>query len=381
MKESIVRFAVVSTLAMPVLAHAQQARGFVVMLGSDTIGVERFERSGDRVVGMLVRRLPQTNVLRYQVTFNADGSVAAYQQSLTRADGSPVPNATASPLKMTFTGDSVFRDVVRNNEPVNLRSAAPKTTLPNIGGSWFGQELAIQTAKRGGQVFGIGVNPQQAAPAQVNVQLIGSDSAEIVIQGFRTGFKLDSNGQIVRGDGSLTTQKFIVTPDARVNAASIANAWAAKDAAGQAMGVASPRDTVTAVVGGANIWIDYGRPAKRGRMIWGTLVPYDTTWRLGANAATQFKTDKDLEIGGVTVPAGMYTLWLYPSATKSFLIVNTQTGQWGTAYDASKDLARIPLDAHMSLPKEEERFRIFVENEMLMMHWDRGGYGVKIKAK
>ncbi len=381
MRSLIVRVGVACMLTLPVLAHAQQPRGFVVMLGSDTIGVERFERSGDRIVGMLVRRLPQTNVLRYTVTFNADGTVASYQQTLTRADGSPVPNAPAVPLKMTFTGDSVFRDVVRNNEPVNLRSAAPKTTLPNIGGSWFGQELAIQTARRGGQVFGIGVNAQQAAPAQVNVQLIGSDSAEIVIQGFRTGFKLDSNGQIVRGDGSLTTQKFIVTPDARVNAARLATDWAAKDAAGQPMGIASPRDTVSAVVGGANIWIDYGRPAKRGRTIWGTLVPHDTTWRLGANAATQFKTDKDLDIGGMTVPAGMYTLWLLPSPTKSFLIVNTQTGQWGTAYDGSKDLVRIPLDPHMSLPASEERFRIFVQSDMLMMHWDRGGYGVKIKSK
>lgn len=380
MRSLIVKTGVTCLLALPVTAQAQ-TRGFVVMLGSDTIGVERFERSGDRVVGMLVRRLPQTNVLRYAVSFNADGSVASYQQSLTRADGSPIPNAPAVPLKMTFTADSVFRDVIRNNEPVNLRSAAPKTTLPNIGGSWLGQELAIQTAKRGGQVFGIGVNPQQAAPTQVGVQLIGSDSAEIVIQGFRTGFKLDGNGQIVRGDGSLTTQKFIVTPDARVNAASIANEWAAKDAAGQPMGIASPRDTVTAVVGGANVWIDYGRPSKRGRTIWGTLVPYDTTWRLGANAATQLKTDKDLDIGGMTVPAGMYTLWLLPSATKSFLVVNTQTGQWGTAYDSSKDLVRIPLDPHMSLPESEERFRIFVVNDMLMMHWDRGGYGVKIKSK
>lgn len=380
MRSLIVRAGVTCLFALPVAVQAQ-TRGFVVTLGSDTIGVERFERNGDRVVGMLVRRLPQTNVLRYQITFNADGSVAAYQQNLTRADASPIPNAPAAPLKMTFTGDSVFRDLIRNNEPVTLRSAAPKTTLPNIGGSWLGQELAIQTAKRSGQVFAIGVNPQQAAPTQVNVQLIGSDSAEIVIQGFRTGFKLDDNGQIVRGDGSLTTQKFIVTPDSKVNAASIARDWAAKDAAGQAMGVASPRDTVNAVIAGANIWIDYGRPAKRGRTIWGTLVPYDTTWRLGANAATQFRTDKDLDIGGMTVPAGMYTLWLFPSATQSFLVVNTQTGQWGTAYDSSKDLVRIPLDAHKSLPESEERFRIFVQNDMLMMHWDRGGYGVKIKSK
>ncbi|MGH9204516.1 MAG: DUF2911 domain-containing protein, partial [Vicinamibacterales bacterium] len=140
--------------------------------------------------------------------------------------------------------------------------------------------------------------------------------------------KLNQSGQVVRGDGSLTTQKFIATPETSADLAAIGAAWAAKDAAGQSMGAASTRDTVNASVAGANIWIDYGRPAKRGRAIWGALVPYDTTWRLGANAATQFKSDKDLEIGGVTVPAGMYTLFLYPSATQSFLIVNTQTGQW-----------------------------------------------------
>ena len=227
----------------------------------------------------------------------------------------------------------------------------------------------------------IGVNAQQAAPVPVTVRLIGSDSAEVITQGFRTGFKLDANGRIIRGDGSLTTQKFVATPVTSPDLSAIAAAWAAKDAAGQPMGVASTRDTVTATVAGANIWIDYGRPAKRGRAIWGALVPFDTTWRLGANAATQFRTDKDLDIGGVTVPAGSYTLWLYPTATQSFLVVNTQTGQWGTAYDASKDLVRVPLDPHMSLPNSEERFRIFVQGDMLMLHWDRGGYGVKIKAK
>lgn len=379
MRRFIVELGVAGVLALPIAVQAQ-SRGFIVRLGNDTIAIERFERSADRIEGSILRRIPQTNFFKYSIGLNPDGSVATYEQRVLRADGSPSPLAPA-PLKIAFIGDSVIRDVMRNNEPVNLRAAAPKATLPAMGGSWLGSELIIQAVKRGGPVHTIGVNAQQAAPVAVNVRLIGSDSAEIITQGFRTGVKLDGNGQIVRGDGSLTTQKFIATPEPNANLNAIAAAWAAKDAAGQSMGVASTRDTVTAAVAGANIWIDYGRPAKRGRAIWGALVPYDTTWRLGANAATQFRTDKDLDIGGVTVPAGSYTLWLYPTATQSFLVVNTQTGQWGTAYDASKDLVRIPLDPHMSLPNTEERFRIFVQGDMLMLHWDRGGYGVKIKAK
>jgi hypothetical protein len=141
------------------------------------------------------------------------------------------------------------------------------------------------------------------------------------------------------------------------------------------------RDTVRANIGGATIMIDYGRPARRGREVWGALVPYDTLWRLGANAATQFRTDKDLDVGGVHVPAGFYSLWLVATKRAGWLIVNKQTGQWGTAYNRSQDIARIPLDPHMNLDRSEERFRIFFQGDTLMMHWDRGGYVVRIVPK
>jgi hypothetical protein len=367
------------SLISPIGLRAQSG-GFVVRLGTDTLAVERYTRSADKIEGTLVRRNPQTTVVKYTIGLNRDGSVASYEQAVFRADGSPMPNVPAG-TKMTFAAESITRTTFRGDQPVTLRSANPRVTLPAIGGSWVAYEMQIQAAKKGGDVYTLGFNAQQAAPTKADIRLIGSDSAEVVNVGFRTGFKLDRNGRIARGDGSLTTQKFITTPIATIDVNAIATAWSAKDAAGQAMGIASPRDTVTASVAGANITIDYGRPAKRGREIWGKLVPYDTTWRLGANAATQFRTDKDLEIGGVTVPAGFYTLWLYPTATKSWLVVNKQTGQWGTAYDQAQDLVRIPLQPHMNLPTEEERFRMFVQGDMLMMHWDKGGYGVKIASK
>jgi hypothetical protein len=239
--------------------------------------------------------------------------------------------------------------------------------------------LLIGAARRG-PVHSIGFAAQQNAAVRQEVRLIGADSAEIVVQGFRTGYRLSTDGRVLRSDGALTTQKFVATPDSGINIGTIASAWAARDAAGQALGAASTRDTVRATIAGANIWIDYGRPAARGREIWGKLVPYDTTWRLGANAATQIRTDREILLGGVRIPAGTYTLFLYPTAREAWLIVNKQTGQWGTAYDATQDLAKVPLQLHMNLPVAEERFRIFVEGDVLMMHWDRGGYGVRITS-
>jgi hypothetical protein len=105
----------------------------------------------------------------------------------------------------------------------------------------------------------------------------------------------------------------------------------------------SPHDTVKATVGGASISIEYGRPYMRGRKIVGSLVPYDHVWRTGADAATTLSTSKDLVIGGAAVPTGKVTLYTLPAEAGWKLIINKQTGQWGTEYDQAQDLARVDL--------------------------------------
>jgi hypothetical protein len=90
------------------------------------------------------------------------------------------------------------------------------------------------------------------------------------------------------------------------------------------------------------ITINYGQPFLRGRPL-ATLAPNGSRWRLGANEATSIETDVDLVIGGLTVPKGKYTLSALPDAAGWKLIINKQTGQWGTAYDAAQDLGRVDL--------------------------------------
>lgn len=359
------------SLAVASTTHAQSG-AFLTRLGSDTVAVERFERSGGTITGSILRRSPQTVVVKYSIELDNQGNPVSFAQETVAADGSALPNAQG-PLKMRFTADSVYRDLVQNGQRVTLASASPRGTLPSIGLSWVAAELQIATARRAGSVSTIGFAPNQSSPSPLEVRLIGSDSAEIVQQGFRTGARLDAEGKVIRGDGSLTTQKFLVTRITPPDLAKLGAAWATTP-----MGAASTRDTVNATIGQTTLWLDYGRPSRRGREIWGKLVPFDTTWRFGANAAAQLRTSGNLVIGGMTVPAGSYSVWLYPSAEQSYLILNSQTGQWGTQYDAARDVARIPVDKHMSLPASEERFRVFVENGVLMMHWDRGGYGVRV---
>src|SRR6185503_15232723 len=100
----------------------------------------------------------------------------------------------------------------------------------------------------------------------------------------------------------------------------------------------SPPGTAEVSLKGKTITIDYSRPSMRGRKIMGELVPYDKVWRTGANEATTLTTPVDLNIGGTKVPAGKYTLWTLPSAGTWKLIINKQTGQWGTNYDEKTGL-------------------------------------------
>jgi hypothetical protein len=118
--------------------------------------------------------------------------------------------------------------------------------------------------------------------------------------------------------------------------------------------------TAAPLAGPAVIRIEYGQPHARGRTVMGSaLVPMDSVWRFGANLATHLTTDVDLDIGGQRVPRGTYTLFALPSANGWQLIVNRQTGQWGTDYDARSDLARIPL-RQRTLAEPLESFTVWL---------------------
>lgn len=106
----------------------------------------------------------------------------------------------------------------------------------------------------------------------------------------------------------------------------------------------SPPAKAEATLNGKKITIDYSAPSKRNRVIMGGLVPYGKVWRTGANAATTLTTETDLMIGSLHVPKGTYTLYTIPEAKQWTLIVNKQTGQWGTEYNQAQDLGRVKLN-------------------------------------
>jgi hypothetical protein len=236
--------------------------------------------------------------------------------------------------------------------------------LPSIPASYGLYELALARMSLLGRdsvefaVVPLNLTAQQATPQAVRV--IGRDSVRITVNGKPLYLRHDGRGGIQGLDGSLTTFKVQVERVGGADLDAFAKSWAAREQGGVAPGQASTRDTVKATIGGAHLWIDYGRPSLRGRDVWVNGVLGDTLWRTGANAATQFRSDVDLMVGGATIPAGTYTLWTASTPSGYRLVVNRQVGQWGTVYDATRDLVRVPL-RESSVASPVERFTIEFE--------------------
>ena len=105
---------------------------------------------------------------------------------------------------------------------------------------------------------------------------------------------MDSSGRMLTLDGTATTAKVEVK---RVLAPDLEHFARAFRRSGPWAGL-SPRDTAWGEIGPARMMVDYGRPSRRGRVVFGQVVPWGRVWRTGANEATQFTTDTPLVIGG-----------------------------------------------------------------------------------
>ncbi|HJU67672.1 MAG TPA: DUF2911 domain-containing protein [Gemmatimonadaceae bacterium] len=147
----------------------------------------------------------------------------------------------------------------------------------------------------------------------------------------------------------------------------------------------SPRDSTEQTIGAARVVVDYGRPSMRRRKIFGSLVPFGAVWRTGANEATHLRTDRDITIGTIRVPRGTYTLWTIPERDGWTLIINRQTGQWGTDYDKTQDVGRASMKLS-TLREPVEQFTIVIEptrngSGTLAMIWDTTRASIPISVE
>ena len=150
----------------------------------------------------------------------------------------------------------------------------------------------------------------------------------------------------------------------------------------------SPEDTVEFNSGDLQLEVFYNRPYKKGRQIFGGLVPYNEVWRTGANEATTFYTSKDILVDGSLLPAGTYTLWTIPKEDSWKVIFNSEMYPWGITAD--KLPSRLPefdvLTIEVPVRKLKtpvEQFTVYFEEKQglinLNLAWDQTLVRVPIK--
>jgi hypothetical protein len=367
--------AVLLVLTLATTASAQQSGSFLVRLGTDTTSIERYTRTGQRLEVEQVGRVPRVLHRRFTYELTPAGGTTRATATITQPGAAP----GAPPFQQidaTLAGDSVAVVIRQDTTTRTLRVAAPAGTMIGSNAAPWGlfesQTMRLAKEKRDSlrvPLYQLGAGSMSS----LSVRRLGRDSMVVQTLNDRYHARVDAQGRIQGVRFVSGTQGYNVARLAKVDLGATTSDWAAREKVSGAMGQLSSRDTTRATVADATLTIDYSRPAKRGRVIFGELVPYGQVWRTGANAATQLRTDKALRFGDVTVPAGSYSLFTIPGPNEWTLIVNSETGQPGTAHKPERDLFRIPMKV-VALTEPVERFTIAVAPSdaggALHLEWD-----------
>ena len=350
--------------------------GFVATLGNDTTSVERVTRNGDRIIGDAVGRSPLVVRRRWEATLAPDGSVRRWVMD------THVPNAPEGErdlhheIERTDGAIRMVRQAGKDSMDRTVREPSMRT-VPWNAFLYATSELLFQNARglpdtaRVGQYFFEGWAEGRLGFARVRP--LGDGRVSITSTGLAGSgvAELDSAGRMLAYSGAGTTyhqevRRISDVPDLDA----LLERFAADERSRGVQRWLSVRDTMRATVGRADIAVEYGRPLRRGRTLLGALIPYGQVWRTGANAATHLTTTAPIRLGGVPLDSGAYTLWTLPTERDVQLIINRETGQWGTGYRAENDIARVAMETDtLTTPVEAFTIRVDSAASRLVMEW------------
>jgi DUF2911 family protein len=359
--------------AAPVAGRAEDTYTYVVRLGLDTLSLETVTRAPTQVRGEYIVRTPRNLHRTYVMDLAADGTVRRFELT-TRPMGAP-PGHGETRSGIEFLGDSATVTIPRGDSSVTTRVAAGAGAVPYLNGVMgIMDQIAWQARDGVGDSTRIAMVPTAGAVLRGTAVRTSADSLLLVVDtpvGRVPPFRIvrDPERRVVSFHGHGSVFQAEAERIAPVDLAAQALAFADRP-----IGALSTRDTVRATIGDGRLWLDYGRPILRGRRVFGDVVPWGIVWRTGANAATQFRTSHALRFGKLPLPAGLYSLWTLPTRRGWTLILNEQSGQWGTQYDARLDVLWAKMDvAELAQPVDKltMSFESSGRDGRLVLEWDR----------
>jgi len=345
---------------------------YVVLLGQDTAYFQWVVRRGHEVTMDVVERIPRVRLLRTTMTQHSDGSLVSFERRAYLP--SPSGLTAAERVVVRLEGDSTI---------IETTGSGPATRHAPLGRGHIVVPAFLQSSypvlapyapKRVGDSIVTRLFSRDFGDRSLTIKRVATDTVALrsnILGTIRV--HLDAQGRVAGFTGIGSSINTVGARVAWLPVDSVLQAFAVRERSGGVVGTASPRDTARANIAGATLLVDYGRPSKRGRRVFGGIVPFNRVWRTGANRATHFTTNRTLELGNALLPPGQYTLWTIPAESGWTLVVNNQTGQWGTDHDPRFDRFHMPMQV-TSLAAPVETFTIVVEpagaGGVIRLRWD-----------
>src|SRR2546422_338505 len=275
-------------LLLTLSVAVQDSGAFVVRLGTDTVALEQYTRTATQLRGEYVVRTPRSLHRIYTADLNPDGTVRRWELVTHNIGGGPGPMETKA--SVDFSGDTAVMVSPQGDGTVTSKFAVPRGTFPFLIYGYGLLEHMGRWARATGKDsvrFTALASANQTSGGYIRKR--GGDTLVFMLdQGQLAGvgpftFRLDHQGHLTWLTGKGSTLQVDVQ-----RVASVPMAQATQSFASRPLGQLSPRDTVRATIGGSEVWIDYSRPARRGRDIFGVLEPWNKVWRMGQGSLLGF---------------------------------------------------------------------------------------------
>ena len=353
---------------------------FVGKLGPDTVFVETYSVINNHLYGKVLFRMFENHIGVFNVHFYPNGTIREFNWAAMDPVNSSLPfQATTNQFPyyrtMICANDTCTFFISEKNSP---QETVRKQTAP-AGMDFFGylnplfsliEWNCVRLSNSGKQTLGplhmtnsYSVSDLRVGYTAKDTMIFGGPFIEY------TKIQVDAEGRIISTDGTGTPYNFLVTKHAPIDIDQLARRMAKSPDIGDP----SPRDTLTVSIQKSPVRIDYSRPYKRGRKIFGGVVPYDSVWRTGASNATVLTLQQPMQLGKTVIPEGSYSLYTIPGRQAWRLIFNTDTMRWPTDPDRSKDIAEVALQLK-TLDTPKDKFTIAIQETnaggILKFQWD-----------
>lgn len=353
---------------------AQQAytASFVAKLGNDTVIVETYNMFHNHLYGRAFLRYPVDQIGVFDFHFYPDGSIRHYTMSYMKPDSGFITSSGSQGVfceNKSCTWYAVY--------PGSEKEYENKYAVEHIDfiGGWTPTLSLIEwncmrLIRSGQQTLPMTLINDYIGTRQVAVMKGNKDT--LIFGGpFLEYTKITSTpeGRILTYDGTPTPWSYIVTRHAPIDVDEAAKRLSKTPK----IGIPSPKIKAKFPVGQDTIKLTYGSPAKRGRKIFGGVVPFDSVWRTGANDPTRIILPFDVRFDKTIIPKGEYSLYTIPNRGEWTLIFNTDLKEWPTDPNRSKDFAQVNMKVKTT-GAPNERFIINIEPQkdggIITLTWD-----------